>query len=195
MEKLDKEKYLRRLLIVLWAVLFICLGIKMFGADLFEIICTNENFIKICEYADTHAYANYLISTIYCMFSMYFLVLAMCGMKKYCLWQIMIFVPTIIVGNVIKMYNSALGVVFDIWQGIIMPCIFTVKKPERHKFVLLGNALLILFQLVSMYIKNIDFEILTKQGVLISTIYSIDVIIMIVIYYLYSISKKGKNNG
>ena len=49
MEKLDKERYLKRVIIVCWIALAICFGIKLFGGNLFEIMCNNENFIKVCE--------------------------------------------------------------------------------------------------------------------------------------------------
>lgn len=198
MEKLDKERYLKRVIVVCWIALAICFGIKLFGGNLFEIMCNNENFIKVCEYADSHIWADFVLSSLYCFMSMYFLVLAMCGKYKYERWELIILIITVLVGTLVKLYSNILGLFFDVWQGIIMPCIFTIKNPKRHKFVVLGNVLLFVFQAVSMFIKNIEIDIITEYGILTTMIYSIDVVLMILIYYLYSntiINKKEKNDG
>ena len=73
MEKLDKERYLKRVIIVCWIALAICFGIKLFGGNLFEIMCSNENFIKVCNYADNHFWADVLISGVICYIQLYFL--------------------------------------------------------------------------------------------------------------------------
>lgn len=198
MEKLDKERYLKRVIIVCWVSLAICFGIKLFGGNLFEIICENENFIKVCEYADNHFWADFLLSSLYCFVSMYFLVLAMCGKYNYEKWELIVLIATVLVGTLVKIYSNALGLIFDVWQGIVMPCIFTLKNPKRHKFVIMGNALLFVFQAVSMFVKNIEIDIITEYGILTTMIYSVDVVLMILLYYLYSntINKeKEKNNG
>ena len=198
MEKLDKERYLKRVIIVCWIALAICFGIKLFGGNLFEIMCENENFIKVCEYADNHFWADFVLSSLYCFVSMYFLVLAMCGKYKYEIWQLIVLIVTVLVGTIVKIYNNILGVVFDVWQGIIMPCLFTLKSPNRHKFVILGNGLLLVFQMVSIFVKDIDYIIVTDYGLLTGIIYSLDVLLMIFIYYLYSnvlAQRKEKTNG
>lgn len=198
MEKLDKERYWKQVIIVCWIALAICFGIKLFGGNLFEIMCENENFIKVCEYADNHVWADFVLSSLYCFVSMYFLVLAMCGKYKYERWELIMLIATILIGTIIKIYSGVLGVIFDIWQMIVMPCIFTIKKTSRHKFVLLGNILLLVFQMASIYIKNIDYIIVTDYGLLIGIIYSLDVLLMIFIYYLYSnvlVNRKEKNDG
>ena len=198
MEKLDKERYLKRVIVVCWIALAICFGIKLFGGNLFEIMCNNENFIKVCEYADNHFWADYILSSLYCFASTYFSTLAMCGLYKYNKIQLTIVICTVLVGTIIKYVSSFVGVIFDVWQMIIMPCVFTLKNSSRHKFVLLGNALIVIFQMASIYVKNIDYIIVTDYGLLIGIIYSLDVLLMIFIYYLYSniLSKRKEvNNG
>ena len=198
MKKLDKERYLKRVIIVCWIALAICFGIKLFGGNLFEIMCENENFIKVCEYADNHVWADFVLSSLYCFVSLYFLVLAMCGKYKYERWQLIVLIVTVLVGTIVKIYSNILGVVFDVWQGIIMPCLFTLKSPNRHKFVVLGNGLLLVFQMVSIFVKDIDYIIVTDYGLLTGIIYSLDVLLMIFIYYLYSnilAQRKEKTNG
>lgn len=194
MEKLDKERYLKRVIIVCWIALGICFGIKLFGGNLFEIMCSNENFIKVCNYADNHWWANYLIYVPYSFVSLWFFTLSIMQEIKLNKKQFVISFITVIIGTAIKLINQNLGFVFDFWQFIIMPSLFTIKTPKKHWNVLIANVLLMVFQLVSMFVKNIELGILTKEGVLISTIFSIDALLMLIIYYGYSnvIKKKGE---
>lgn len=186
MEKLDKERYLKRVIVVCWIALGICFGIKLFGGNLFEIMCSNENFIKVCEYADNHFLAYYLINALYCFVSLYFFTLAICGKKSFRKWELLVVIATVIVGTLVKYFNQYVGLVFDVWQGIIMPCIFTIKTPKKHIYVIPANIMLFVFQAVSMFVKNVDFGVLTDKGLLVSVIYSIDVLIMILLYFGYS---------
>lgn len=186
MEKLDKERYLKRVIIVCWIALGICFGIKLFGGNLFEIMCANENFIKVCEYADNHFWAYYLINALYCFVSLYFFTLAICGKKSFRKWELFVVIATVIVGTLVKYFNQYVGLVFDVWQGIIMPCVFTIKTPKKHIYVIPANIMLFVFQAVSMFVKNVDFGVLTDKGLLVSMIYSIDVLIMILLYFCYS---------
>lgn len=194
MEKLDKERYLKRVIVVCWVALAICFGIKLFGGNLFEIMCNNENFIKVCEYADNHFWAYYLINALYCFVMLYFFTLAICGKKSFRKWELLVVIATVIVGTLVKYFNQYIGLVFDVWQVIIMPCVFTTKEPKRHIYVIPANVMLFIFQAISMFVKNIEFGVLTDKGVLVSIIYSIDVLLMILLYYGYSniISKKGE---
>lgn len=196
MEKLDKERYLKRVIVVCWIALGICFGIKLFGGNLFEIMCENENFIKVCEYADNHFWATYVIYLVYGYVTLYFLTLAMIGEWKYSKVQLVVFTITTILAVYVKLLSTTTGLVFDIWQGIIMPIIFVWKKKKRIPYIFLANGLLIIFQLMSMFAKNISIGIITNNGVLITTIYSIDVALMIFLYYFYAnIIRKENKNG
>lgn len=198
MEKLDKERYLKRVIIVCWIALAICFGIKLFGGNLFEIMCENENFIKVCEYADNHFWARYIIGFIIAVTSIYFFILAVCGKIKYTKTQLIILCISLPICNFIKMLNTNVGLICDVWQMIILPSWFIfMNKSNKKRLVLVfvGNILLCVFQLVSMFVKNLQFGILVdNNSVVTNAIFSIDVILMVILYYLYSniISKKGE---
>lgn len=192
MEKLDKKRYLKRVIIVCWLALIICSCIKLFGGNLFEIVCENENFIKVCNYADNHWWADYLISCAYCLVSNYFFILAICGKWKFTRNQFIVFAVTTFCVCFIKFFGIYISLIADVWQVIIMPCIFTIKEPKRHWFVLLGNIMAFGFQTISMLMRNISFGIVTNNGTLVSMIYSIDVVLMFVLYYLYSNFKRER---
>lgn len=193
-QKLDKKKYLQRVIIVSWIALIICFVIKLFGGNLFEIACTNETFIAICDYADTHLWANYLISALYCFISLYFFTLAIMQKTKYKAWQLIILILTVLGGTALKIWNSTYGIYFDIWQVIIMPIIFLNKEFKKYLNIVIANILLFGFQIISMYTKDIEFGVL-GDSILVGTIYSIDVFIMIVLYFAYAnvINNKDKD--
>lgn len=194
MEKLDKKRYLKRVIIVCWLALIICSCIKLFGGNLFEIVCENENFIKVCEYADNHLWADILISGSVCFVQLYFLILAMCQKIRYNKTELIIFSATVITGTILKILApSWLGVVFDFWQVIFMPSVFLWKDKKRWINIVIANFLLVAFQMLSLITKNLSLSVL-GDSILEGAIYSIDVMIMIVLYYCYSnliIRKEG----
>lgn len=194
MEKLDKERYLKRVIVVCWIALGICFGIKLFGGNLFEIMCANENFIKVCEYSDNHIWAYYLMGAIYCFASLYFFTLAICQKLKYEKWELITLMATVVIGSALKLINQYVGLVFDVWQVIIMPSIFTIKTPKKHWNIIIANVLLLIFQFVSAFTKNVGITIMSNNSALMSSIYSIDVILMVLLYFGYSNSIKRKED-
>lgn len=196
MDKIDKVKYLKRVIIICWVALAICFCIKLFGGNLFEIMCENENFIAICNYADSHLWANYAISLIFCFLQLYFYGLAIVQRLKYKKCELIVLSLTVAIGTLVKILSFKFGFIFDIWQVIFMPILFLGKNWRTYWKVLLANVLLMAFQLISMYVKNID-DIILGNSVLVGVIFSIDVFIMIMLYYAYAniITMKGENKN
>lgn len=192
MEKLDKERYLKRVIVVCWIALAICFGIKLFGGNLFEIMCENENFIKVCEYAENNIWAYYLISSIHCMVLNYFFILAVCGNWKFTRNQLIVYIITTFSVCLVKLFSATFGLICDLWQVVVMPCVFTVKEPRRHWIVLFGNVIAFVFQVISLLTKNLSFGIVTDYGLVTGIIYSIDVTLMFILYYFYSNISKRK---
>lgn len=195
MEKLDKEIYLKRVIVVCWIALAICFGIKLFGGNLFEIMCENKNFIKVCEYADNHWCAYYLISSVYCFANVYFFALAIMQNTKYKKWQLIVVASTVLVCNLIKSFGTIIGLIADVWQLIFMPFVFVIKEKKKYKNVIIANVLLLVFQFASAIIKNVDIVVMSNDRALIASIFSIDVIFMVLLYFGYSnlISRKEKS--
>ena len=185
MEKLDKERYLKRVIVVCWIALAICFGIKLFGGNLFEIMCENENFIKVCEYADNHLWADILMSGITCLAHLYFFVLAICQKIKFTKVELIIVISTAFIGTILKILCPAfIGIIFDIWQLVLLPLYFAWKS-KKALIVVIANVLLFIFQFISMITKNIGFGIL-GDSMLEGTLFSIDVILMLFLYYGYA---------
>ena len=198
MKNLDTTKILKRIIIVSWVALGCCFLIKLLGGNLFEIVCNNQRFITICNYADNHLWARCVISSISSVINSYFIILAMCGKLKYQKWQLLVVVLGNIFGSCFKVLVSReIGLVFDIINAIVVPIIFVIKTPKRIWLVFLGNISLFVFQLISSITKNLGFKIVTVDGLLIALIFSIDVFIMVILYYFYSylIQKRRDKNG
>lgn len=195
MEKLDKERYLKRVIVVCWIALAICFGIKLFGGNLFEIMCNNENFIKVCEYADNHWWAYYLISSIYCFANVYFFTLAIMQSRRYEKWQLIVVIATVFTCNILKSFWTIIGLIADVWQVILMPFLFVIKERKKYKNILIANILLLVFQFVSSIVKNVDIVVMSNNRSLIAAIFSIDVILMVLLYFGYAnlISRKEKS--
>lgn len=200
-DKLDVKRYLRRVIIACWVALVVCLLFKLLGANIFEIICKNDTFIAVCNYADTHIWADYLISAIYCFVSLYFFILAILQERKFKAWQLSVVILTVLIGTGVKIWSATAGLIFDVWQVIIMPILFLGKRWKEYWKVLVANVLLVAFQAISIYIKDTSFYELYSSN-LFSTIYSIDVLIMLILSCCYSnivkikkeIKKENKNN-
>ena len=197
MEKLDKERYLKRVIIVCWIALAICFGIKLFGGNLFEIMCENENFIKVCEYADNHFWADVLISSSFCFIQLYFFNLAICQRTKYKKAELVILILTSVGSASVKiLLPSIVGLIFDVWSVVVFPCVLLWNTKKKMINILIGNILLFVFQLISMITKNIGVGLL-GESILEGAIFSIDVILMIILHYSYAniINNKEKRNG
>ena len=195
MKNLDTTKIIKRIIIVSWVALGICFLIKLLGGNIFEIVCNNQRFIAICNFADNNFLAKCIMGAISTFISLYFFLLAICSKFKYEKWELIVVIVTVMIGTIIKVVNQNIGMVFDIWQFIGFPLILLRKTPKKYWKIPVANALVLVFQFVSMVTKNIGISFVTDEGILISSIFSIDVIIMVVLYYFYSnliILKKGE---
>lgn len=113
---------------------------------------------------------------------------------KYKAWQLIILILTVLGGTALKIWNNTYGLYFDIWQVILMPIIFLNKEFKKWLNVIIANILLFGFQIISMYTKNIEFGVL-GDSILVGAIYSIDVLIMLILYFAYAnvINNKDKD--
>lgn len=196
-QKLDKIKYIKRVIIVCWVALALCFIIKLFGGNFFQIICDNQTFIAICEFCDNNWWASYIIGCLNTFVCEYLFILAICRKSKFELWELLVVIATVIIGTIVKQLNAVVGIVFDCWQLVGLPLVF-IRHEIKTKWwiVLVANALLFSFQAVSMFTKNLGFGIITStNGLVIGLIYSLDIIIMLILYFMYSILIKTKKES
>lgn len=190
--KLDKVRYLKRVILVSWVTLLICFLIKMLGGNIFVIVCENERFKQVCDFTDHNFIANYIVSFIYCLISLSLYSLSILEQTKFKKSQMMTILLTVLTGTFIKIQSVILGWIFDIWQMFIMNMIFLGKNYRKYIRIFIGAVLLILFQIISLIIKDIGIKTI-GDSILEEIIFSIDIIIMEILYLAYTITKRKEN--
>ena len=181
-----KNKY-RVLIISCWALLVVCLVIKLFGANLFTIICENEKFIRFCDYLDGHIIAKCIFSTILYIPATYLVYLSMVKRELPKDWFVIILcIPC----SFLKANFPVLGMIYEFVIMLGLPLITT--KGKRWKEILLGIVLVFVFQIISMLIRNIGDLYIYNDNTVVGYMLLIDYYIMVGLYYLYSNRKEIK---
>lgn len=184
-----KRIVLKRMIILCWILLAVCFVVKVFGGNFFNIVCQNERFTKVCVFVDKNVWMQYIIG---CISTLFLQTLYLLAISRH-LWftrkrEVVIVLISMLIGVGLRLCSATIGFVFDIYQYLIMP--FLIK--DKYKFcvksrrVILAVVLTIIFQIISLFVKNLEIFTVTNNNFLIAFIYNIDVSIMIIMYYLYS---------
>lgn len=188
-----KKKLIKRLIVLSWCFLFCCFIIKLFGYNIFTIICNNERFIKLCNFVDNNLLVRCIIGCCTSFVGCAFFTLSILGKLKFTKKQLIIFTILVIISTIIKFYTNY-GSIGDIIELIIIPLLFCGKKYWMYLNILNMNIVNVLFQIISIYIKDIRFKVF-DDNTLLSLIFLIDMYIMLLLYYLYSFLLGGKIMG
>lgn len=182
-----KEKY-RVLIWTCWTVYVVCLMIKLCGGNRFEIACNNERFIEICTYVDSNIYIKMSISMVAYTLSNYLIYLCLVKKKIFQdLWYLLLLIICSVVN--MKFNNIYLNIGMSVFYLIVVPLFRTKFKGFLN--IIFGVILVCLFQQISLWTRNIGWE-LPNDNTLIMLITQIDYYIMIIIYFLFTHSKKEK---
>lgn len=184
-----KEIVLKRAIIVCWVILGICLVIKLFGGDFFNIVCKEENFVKFCDFID-NIVIKYIIYYLLFNLSMYLLLIIAIPSIKIKSIKFLIY---LIIVNLTWIYKLLIELqIININMIVINIIDFSVyfialsllsRKPLRSFITM---VLLFIFSLVSAVIKNIGLYGVITDSYLVATIFSIDYYIMLTLSALYS---------
>ena len=173
----------RRMICLCWFCLGICFSIKLLGGDWFSVYVENEKFIAFCNWFDGQPAAQYVVGCLSSGLSMGLFWLAILRRRWFeKRWHTVLAAVTVLVGVGVKLLFPVVGIVVDVWQFFVVPFIFDRKLV---KDIVAGNALLLLFMIVSNVTKNIPLNSVMSDSSLISMVYMIDLFIMLVLYYLY----------
>lgn len=189
-EKTYKEVVLRRAIIVCWFLLAICFMVKIFGGNFFNIICENKTFIKICNYID-NSWLYYVIMFLnYCLTTSLY-VIGVIGKTKLNIKEFLIIILFLIICYGFKFVSVNLALFTDmILMMFICPLILLrLNKISFKKSIiriLIGFILFNLFQIISMFIKNLGLFKIMENNTLIQLIFCLDYYIMLILYVLYS---------
>ena len=180
-----------------WVILLLCFIVKLFGGEYFNILIVNERAIAIGNYIDTNLWLQNIIAFITSLLSISLINLAVLKQKLFTLKQfIIVLVVTLIVlgvkivGDYIPLF-TIIGAVLDIIPyGILPLCL-----PKNIKRSIVGLVLYLLFQVVSIAVKGLSFVNINDENTLVALIFSIDVYIMLALFYMHSMYNKSNKKG
>lgn len=196
-KKITKENYqeiaLKRSIIACWVILIICFVIKLFGGNFFEIVCTSENFVNVCDYIDNGFIAVIIRFTSFMLSSYCFIkIIDFSVTKRNLIISLIIcllywcFKHSIEVGLITV--NTTLYAIMDFLVLYLIAILFTNKRRNivvKYVKPIIYIGLLLVFSLVSALVKNIGFDEKITQSFMVGFIFMIDYYIMIVLTYLY----------
>ena len=186
-----KKNNLKTLIITCWAVLVLCFIIKIFGGNWFELGAENIKFIQFCNFVDNNMWLKMLLSCILSCLSNYFIICIIINKKKLKLIETIFFMILIIIRSILSWYYSIVAFILDI--VILIGCTTFINKKILRSLICFG--IIILFQAISLVIRNIGFANFNDNSFLIQVLLQIDYYIMIFLLYLYNIKqikKKGE---
>lgn len=186
-EKLSMYVDITRITIILcWIALIAFWCLKLFGGNWFEIMVENENFIKFSDLVQ-NTWLKHLVSFITVYIAHYLFLGASCQQFVFKGKQLIVislaFLSVWFVSNFLP-HNFLFYLPF--YYGYIVQMVLCyIYQTGKKKY--LGALVLVLeisFSLISMSVRNIDALIIDNY--LVAFILSIDLYIMILLYYFYS---------
>ena len=184
-----KDKY-KTLIYSSWAVLiFYCVVKVIFGTD-FSLSSSSENFVTICTYIDNHIAIKIALSCVVTLIQGFLLICAITKQKYIKLSNFIIVIILIIIKCISQWYFNWLGVILELVILILIPIIINNKNKVQIKNnvlrVILGNGLLILFQMFSMFLSAISYIDIDSLSTLEALIYNLELYFLVFLYYLYA---------
>lgn len=165
-----------------WLLLIVCLIIKLFGGNWFELGSENSKFIQFCNYVETNKPLKMGIACLINLLSGYISLCPIINVKKLSIKHIIIFFPLMIFKSIISWYNSTISFVLDVIILLVLTTIFN----KSFKRTILSFVLITLFQLISLVIRNLSFDFNNSNTVIENYLYQIDYYIMLILFYLYN---------
>ena len=180
------------IILISWIALIICLIVKLFGGNWFELWLENDNFIKFCEFVDSTQWLKMVLACGIYLGTGYPVLCIMLNNKVLNLKETLIFIPLMITKSILGWYILWLAYIIDMLIIVLLPLIF--RKFKNFKMVIIGNILIILFQFLTLTIRNIGFGVgFNNENIfLIQVLYQFDYYIMILLFYMYYFKFKSK---
>ena len=181
-----KDKY-KTLIISCWVVLLCCFVVKLLGGNFFEVVCENEKYIAFTKFVSS-GIPYWVISILSYVFSstIYFMAITK-KQKPTILFFILNFI-FIVLKLIFVKYATIMMIIESIYM-IVLPIFYKKKLWLRS---IIGYILCLVFQLLSMLIKNMSIDFM-YDDIFTNLIFSIDYYIMLILYWLYSIKEEDEN--
>lgn len=172
-----------------WILLIICLIIKLFGGNWFELNSDNNKFIEFCLYVDNNLWLKMILACVIYLISGYFILSCVLN-KKLDKKLILIFFPLMILKSILNWYFSVLAFILDLIILLVIPIILT----KNWKRVLISFVILNALQIITLITRNVGFGFnensFNYNYFIIQTLYQIDYYVMLILWYLYTFKRK-----
>lgn len=191
MEEKDKIKILKRIINVCWFSLILCVLIKLFGGNYFDIIAKNQTFVKVCDWLETNLISTIIMYGFYCLnITIIIAIISKIPIKNKIY---LLLLPAIVGMCFIKGINPMIGYFIELLFIIAVP-LFISKSSKKKTLIgfIFSYILINVFQITSLFIRNIGAHLI-DSNFCVNLIFQIDYYIMLVLYYLYSVKLKGEN--
>lgn len=200
-------KAIKRAILLCWIMLIVCFIIKLFGGNWFEIMCNNKHFISICKYIDTHLIIRDILSGCLYLFSSYYIIKACSLLPSPNIKQIILITASLLIVWEFRYISLTIKSIIEAINHLVLPIILNLitckGKEERINklkhcwyYGIIGYLFILIFQILSLTIRNFGIGFINDDNTLLSLMLMIDYYIMIALYYLYVKLKKGvKQNG
>ena len=172
------------LIITCWILLLLCCIAKLFGANWFIASTNNQNFLDFCKYIE-ETFWFYIFTAIFNIVTCGIYYMAVLKQNKPDLrWLIPLIIYAILKSIFYK--QKILFFILDFVMTLGLPLLLDHK---RWLWIIIGVALTFAFQYISMFLKLDNYNIFSENA-FVSMVLSIDYIIMLLLYWLYSIRNK-----
>lgn len=186
-------KPIKRAIALCWIMLVACFLIKLFGGNWFEVVCTNEHFIKVCNFIDEHIFVeNSLAFCLYVVFTT-ILISCACWISRPSKKQIIILSATLSFVWSTMFLSMTIKTILEIFCFLFFPIYFNKWEIRKTWFYgIVGYIADLSFQLLSLFTRGIKVSIIGDGNTLLALILMIDYYIMIILYFLLIKSRKEK---
>ena len=184
-KKLTNNKY-SLLILISWIVLIICLFIKLFGGNWFELDSENDKFKAFCLFVDNNLWLKMIIACMIYLFTTIPIICIILNEEKFNFKLSLIFIPLMITKSILGWYNVFVASIIDIVITLVIPVI--INRKLLRPIITIGFVLL--FQAITLVIRNIQGDFTLDNSFLVQSIYQIDYYIMILLFYLYTFKRE-----
>lgn len=185
----DYDKYLRESLKVYLFLLICCFILKLVGMDYFGIDLGNEKLIKIGQVFQNSQLGDlYWFTTVYIQFYLYLCLV--CNKRK-------LYIATLIgsilnySGQIALMHFGIMSWMYELWCiliALLLPMIVNKNISIKRQLKYIG--LILLYQLISLFVRNVGINE-NYGNFLLESILNIDQLLMLAITYNLHFMKGG----
>ena len=174
------------LIVVSWVVLLICLIIKLFGGNWFELWWDNEKFISFCNYVENTMWLKMSIACVIFCASGYISLCVILNEKLLSKKHLLLFLPLMIIKSILNWYLTIIPFILDIF--ILLGLTTIINKNFKRNIICF--LLITSFQILSIIFRNVSFDFNIGNTLIENYLIQIDYYLMLILFYLYNFKRK-----